>query len=394
MPTTTAPAGTQAGRPQPQTTVGLESPGGPFIRYSQPGRMSQYKKTSLAFGAQVSTPLVARPGYYSRFRFRFAATGGVNGTHTVTAKADAPYNLVSQLLFKDAFGTPLFVGTGYSILKLVPMFSGGFGAFKYADVANLQSYSAVSTGSTGTGDFTFESCLPLEFARGIGVIAGANASLPPNLYMAFNPSSALYGVAPGTLPTVAVTVDSDFYWLPEGVTVAPPGLGTTRQWLVQPMNPPIGSGYSGLVQAARLGGWLDTLIFVMRNKTGTRYDGWPGFATGTLTTATARLQIRLDGVPVWTTTISEALSDMQITWPTVTRPTGVIAFSRRTAMNQSVLGLLDSGEQWLATSPGTLIELAGYPFGTKSGTTFQLSTLLGQIVPAGTIIQGASDLGI
>ena len=390
----TAPAGTHVGNPQPQTTVGLEAPGGPFIRYSEQGRQPQYKKTGLTFGAQITTPLVAKPGYYSRFRLRFAATGGVNGTVTVAAKADAPYSLVGLLQFKDAFGNVIFAGTGYAILYLVPLFSGSFGTLKNAEISNLPSFSAVSVGTAGTGDFTFATCLPLEFARGVGVIAGANASLPPSLNIQFNPSSSVYSTAPGTLPKISVNVTSTFYWLPEGVTVEPAMLGTTRQWITAPMNPTVSSGYSGRIQGPRLGGWLDTIIATMRNATGTRVDGWPGFATTALTTPTALFQVILDGVVTWTTTVGQLLDDMAITWPTVTRPTGVIALSRRTAMNQTVLGLLTSGEQWLSTSPGTLFELAGFPWGTFLHPPAQLSLCLGQIVPAGTLIQGTAELGV
>lgn len=401
MPTGTA--GTQAGRPQPQTTIALEAPGGPFVRYSTMGRMPQYTKTNVAFGGQITTPLVARPGWYSRFRLKFQGSGGANLTHTVSVKnptvtgthtTDTPYNLVGLLQFKDAFGTVIFAGDGYTILNLVPMFCGSFGTFKNAMVTNLKSWSAVSTGSSGTGNFTFATCLPLEFARGMGLIAGANASLPPSLNVQLNPSSSFYTTAPGTLPTIKLQVDSDYYILPDGVTVEPVGLGTTRQWIETPMNPPVGSGYSGRIQGPRLGGFLDTIIVIARNATGNRVDAWPGWATNVLTTGTARFQVILDGFPVWTTTIHELLDDMAITWPTVTRPKGVIALSRRTAMNQTVLGLLDSGEQWLATSPGTLLELAGYPWGTFHHGPVQLTLCLGQIVPAGTIIQGAADLGV
>lgn len=66
----------EAGRPQPQTTV--EPPGGPFIRHSQPGRRGQYTLTAQAFGANITTPLTAVPGYIRKFRIRIAATGGVN----------------------------------------------------------------------------------------------------------------------------------------------------------------------------------------------------------------------------------------------------------------------------------------------------------------------------
>ena len=394
MATSHPTAGAAAGRPQPQTTVALESPGGPFVRYSEQGRMPQYTKTGVNFGGQITTPLVAGPGYYSRFRLRLSVTTGVGGANVVAAQPDAPFSSVGLIQFKDAFGTVIFAGTGYAILYLVPLFSGSFGTFKNADLTKLPSYTAIPTGATSKGGFSFSTALPLEFARGMGMIAGANASLPPSMNVQFNPSSAVYTTAPNTVGKLNLQVDSDFYWLPEGVNIEPPGLGTTRQWIVTPMNPPVGSKFSGRIQGPRLGGFLDTIIAVMRNATGARIDGWPGYVTTVLTTLTARFQVILDGVPVWTTTITELLDDFAITWPTVTRPKGVIALSRRTAMNQTVLGLLTSGEQWLASSPGTLLELAGYPWGTFAHAPAQLSLLLGQIVPAGTIIQGAADLGI
>lgn len=76
-PTSTQVAPAQeAGRPQPQTTV--EPPGGPFIRHSQPGRRAQFQSTGNTFGALITQPLVAVPGYIRGLRLRFAATGGAN----------------------------------------------------------------------------------------------------------------------------------------------------------------------------------------------------------------------------------------------------------------------------------------------------------------------------
>lgn len=402
MPTTMAPAnaGTEAGRPQPQTTV--EPPGGPFIRHSQPGRMPQYVSSGNSFGGVITQPLVARPGYYARFRIKIKATTGVKPAtgKKVGVKADAPFSCVAQMVFKDAFGTPIFVGPGYTILKLVPLLSGGFGVAKYADVTALTSYTAIATGATKTGNFIVSSCLPLEFAKGLGVIAGANASLPPSLTWNLNASTAVYKTSgttklPATLPKLTFQVDSDYYWLPEGVTVEPPGLGTTRQWLVQQANPTVASTSTARVQFPRLGGYLTVVTIIARNKTGTRVDIWPGFkTTNLLTTGTKRIRLIVDGVPLWDTTIAEALDDFNILWPTVTRPTGVLAFSRRTAVNQSpgLMGLLTTGEQLLSTNPGTLIEITGSPWGKFKTGPATVNVLLGQIVPAGTLIQGLPEL--
>ena len=80
----------QAVNPQPQTTGQQE--GGPFIRYTEEGYALMYDQTAVAFGGAVTAPLVAAPGYARRFRVTINATGGVNGTTTVAAAADAPFS--------------------------------------------------------------------------------------------------------------------------------------------------------------------------------------------------------------------------------------------------------------------------------------------------------------
>src|SRR5215472_18906892 len=130
----------EAGRPQPQTTV--EPPGGPFIRHSQPGRRQQYNTTGNAFGANITNPLVATPGYLRGIRVKVVGSGGTGGG--ATAAADAPWNIASLVTLRDAFGTPLVVGPGYEVFKLVPKYGGQLGLAALSDPTNLPTFSAVS----------------------------------------------------------------------------------------------------------------------------------------------------------------------------------------------------------------------------------------------------------
>lgn len=379
----TAP-GQEAGRPQPQTTV--QNPGGPFIRHSQPGRRAQYVSTANAFGQLITQPLVAVPGYIRAFRLRLAATGGVNTGQTVVAAADAPYNIASLITLRDAFGTPLIVGDGYSVLKLIPMFGQQFGLHAASDVANLPSFAGVSVGGAGTGNFVLSSILPLEFAKAYGVISGANASLLPNLQTTLNSSASVLTTPPSTLPTIELDVDADFYWLPEGVAVEPPGLGSTQQWVLQQANPTIPSASTTRVQIPRLGGYLTTIILILRGADGARVDAFP-----------QRLRIYVDGVPLVDSRLDTFTDDMQIQFAGAaaaqwTRPTGVLAWSRKLSLNQETNGLLDTGETWLSTNPGTLIEIEGSPWGTISSAPGTLSVMVGQVVPTGALIQGLPEL--
>lgn len=386
MPATTgqvAPA-QEAGRPQPQTTI--EPPGGPFIRHSQPGRRAQYVLTGQAFSGLITQPLVAVPGYVSKFRLRIAATGG-SGTTTVAATADAPFSAVGLVTLRDAFGTPLIVGPGYEMLYLVPKYSSQFGLFAQSDLKNFIAFSAVTTGASATGNFAFATCLPLEFAKAYGLISMANASLLPTLQFQLAASGAVYTVAPNTaLPTMEFDLDADFYWLPEGTAIEPPGLGTTCQWVYQNANPTIPSAASTIVTLPRLGGFLHTIILELRDSTGARVDAY-----GT------RFRVYVDGVPLIDTRFDTFQDDMQMQYagvPNATwaRDTGVIAISRRTSLSQINLGLLDTGEVFLSTNPGTLIQIECSPWGTIANAPATLSAIIGQVVPAGSLLQGLPEL--
>jgi hypothetical protein len=397
-------SGVAAGRPQPQTTN--EQGGGPFVRYAQPGRRTQYSVSSIAFSGLVNQPLVAAPGYTRGYRIYIAATGG-NAT-TATAGADSPGNVASLVQLKDAFGTPLIVAPGYEALQLIQMFGGQFGLDTLTDVRNMPTNSSVAS---TTGNFTFSTYLPLEFAKAYGVISSANASLLPTLQFNVNTSTAFYGTSvPATLPTMQFIVDQDFYWLPDGVAVEPPGIGTTEQWVYQPANPTIGSAATLNVQLPRLGGYLSVIIAELRDSAGARATttaqnvGWP--------TAGNRTRFIVDGVPIIDSLYTSLQDDMAINFDVgtiygtgsggaggtgagttmVTQPSGVLAISRKNGLSQRGMGLFDTGETYLSTNPGTQIEFACAPWGGIGSAPMTLNAICGQVVPSGALIQGLPEV--
>ncbi len=382
--TTTATVATPQ---QAQTTV--EPTGGPFIRHSEPGKARIYDLTNQSFGQLINQPLVAIPGYASKFRLRVVASGGVNGTSTsVAAAADAPESAVQLITLWDALGTPIISGPGFETLRLIPMFSGGFGLQGSADTHSLPSFSAVATGTTsaGTGNFTFNTAIPLEFAKGYGVLGMADGDVLPKLQIQLAGSASVYTTAPPTVPTMEVRLNADYYWLPQGQDIAPPGLGTTRQWFLQQGNPQPASSTTATVTIPRQGGWLDTIIFVLRDSTGARVDAWPSI-----------FRFNLDGIGEISTNIDEIYDDMAMAFgvglatPFPARPTGVIALSRKTSLGQQVLGLLDTYEVALSTSPGTSMTVEGAPWGTGGTGPYTLNAVLGQVIPSGALIQGLQD---
>ena len=373
-----AAAAAQAVNPQPQTTG--QQPGGPFIRYSEEGYKQMYTVSGSAFGAQINNPLVSAPGYARRFRVRLTASGGVNGTTTVAAAADAPYNAVQQILMFDPSGTQIIQGGGYNVFHLINKYSGQNGLWDYGDPGNLPNYSPVSTGTAGTGDFEFSSTLPLEAAKGYGVISMANASQLPTISMTLAASGTVYSTAPGTLPTIKTVVGLDYYWLPLDSTIEPPGLGSTMQWNQQTAQPTIASGSNQEVNVPRLGGYISTFILVLRDSTGARIDAFPD-----------PISFYLDGVPIASQKpLADVEDDMANEFQLASgflRETGVLVFTRKTSLAQVQMGLLDTGEGYLSSNPGTAVQIQG-TWGTIANSPAQLTVLAGQFVPSGPMLQG------
>jgi hypothetical protein len=392
-PTQASTSGVAAGKPQPQTTG--EPAGGPFVRHTQEGRRTMYTATPT-FGGVITNPMVSSPGYNRGYRVKtvFTTGGGTGGVISAAAGGqDAPFSAYQLVQVKDSFSTPLITGPGYEMMKLLPLYSGQFGTDETQDVQNLPSWTGL-TAASGAG--TFATYHPFEFAKAYGVISGANASLLPTLQYNLAPASTLYSTLPSTLPTITTQVDADFYWLPEGVSVEPPGIGTTCQYLYQPCNPVIPSGGTLQIQLPRLGGYLTVIILEMRDSTGARVDAWP-----------VRPRIYVDGIPLIDSDINTVFDDMAIAFqigggtaggqttastPQTPRPAGTIGFSRKTALAQRHFGLFDTGEEFLSTNPGTQIEIAGFPWGTITNAPATLNAIVGQVVPSGALLQGLPEV--
>lgn len=364
----TAPPAAQL--PQPQTT--LEPPGGPFVRYAQVGRKAQYVITGASLTALITAPLVATQGYIAGYRLRFQASGGT-GVAAVYA-ADAPYNLVANLTFKDAYGITLLSGSGYSMLHLVPKWSGQDTVGPAAENSALPSWVAGTT----AGNFSFATYLPLQYSKANGLIAGANAAAIPSLQMQL--TTAVFSTQPTGAPTIEIDNDNDFYWLPGGANVLPPGLGTTCQWIEQAANPLIGSLSNLAVQVPRMGGYLHTIILVLRDSTNARIDAWP-----------TRIQIAIDGVAYVDSRSEQIFDDMAKIYWNLTRETGVMVITRKNCLSQMNLGFLDTGEQYISSNPGTQLTVSG-TWGTITNAPATLIVLMGQVVPAGNIVQGLPEV--
>jgi hypothetical protein len=391
MPTGTAvqAGSTVAGRPQPQTTN--EPTGGPFIRHAQSGRRPMYNQPAT-FGLFFGPPMVSSPGWNKGYEIKWTSTtaAGTGGVIITTGpSADPPHNIVNLLQLKDAWGTNLLAGPGWEMLYLVQLISGQFGLDESRDPRALPAWTGITAAS---GAFVFTTYLPFEFTKGYGCISGANAALLPVLQMQVAPASSLFSTSPTVLPTQTVQNDADFYWLPN-VPVDPPGIGTTCQYIFQPCNPVVTSNGSLRVQLPRLGGYLTVLGFDLRDSTNARVNSYP-----------ARPQVYVDGVPLLDTDLVTWQQDMaiqtgigsgatpgtQTAGPTggIPQPAGILFLDRKISLAQRDFGLLDTGEVFLSTNPGTQVEINGAPWAAIANTPATLNAVIGQVVPSGPLVQG------
>lgn len=373
-----------AGRPQPQTTN--DPTGGPFLRHARWASRPGYNLGSSNFGSQITNPLSAAPGYLRYLDFTINTTGSTS-TAAVVATADAPFSAVSLIQLKDPWGTPLITGDGFSLLYLLHKYSGqGFGSlFPAADIKQLPSFTAVQlTSGAGAGQFQFRSCIPLEGTKGYGVVSIGNSSVLPSLTMQLGASSSVYTTPPSTLPTATpVNVDEFYYDIDPSYPVEPPGNGSTFQTAVVTGNQSVGANSSTRVALPRTGGYLTNVILVARDSLNARIDIW---------NSTGRIRFYIDGVPRFDETFLQAQDRMFSQQEGVARDTGVIAYSFKTSLNQSNLGLLDTLEQALQTNPGTLLEVEMTPWGSGGTGPYQIQAIITQLVPSGPIAQGLPEV--
>lgn len=369
------PAIGAAGRPQPQTSQ--DQSAGPFIRHARPASRPAYA-SAIAYGGQITQPLVAAPGYLRSLQ---GTVSQVAGTTTAAAfTADAPHNLFAFVSLKDPWGTPIFAGPGFEVLYLIDKYSGQGGWGTFADNTILPSYSTVVA---GTGAYTFRFSIPLEASKGYGVLSMGNASVLPQLAFNFNAAATVMSGTLTTLGAATLTIDEEYYDVDPAAPVEPPGLGSTVQWTVIQGNQTVPTAATSRIQLPRTGGYLTTLILEVRDSTSARNDAsW---------SAAGRIRLYIDGVPYKDETYLEVIDRMATQFQTSVRPNGVIAYTFKDSMAQMHLGLLDTLESVMLTNPGTLLEIEANPWGTLTNAPGTLFAVVGQLIPTGPIEQGLPE---
>lgn len=355
---------------KPQTTaVAAQNANVPFARLSRKGQILGPTQSGLSMGS-LWTPIMKPVGGYLRgLEFRIQATTG--GATATTASADAPYNAIQNLYFRDPFGQPIIQADGYS-LYVINLYGGQIGALGFGNnVATLPSFSAVSA---VTGAFYTRLYVPLELdSSGYCSLPDMNASSQPQLQVQTNPSNVVYTAQTGTAPTLTLTVDEPFWMAPvDNPAAAPADVGSSAQWSVSSAAAGVASAQFQRVQLPRVGSYIHTLILILRDATGARIDAWPQ----------SDLSLWFDGVPVLFESFNERI-DWMYTQYGVTRPTGVLVYTFRDSI-QTFVSNGDTYDLLAPTTPATLLEVSG-TFGTISNAPAKVQAVTGELFPQGGI---------
>lgn len=361
-------AGLQVARPQmgtveraPQTTA-PPAPG-PFSRHSRKASLLAFQSTGNAFGGSISQPLKAAGGYLRALNILVEAVGGA-GVAAVAA-ADAPWNVIQSILLRDPFGEPVVQCGGYS-LRLLNAYGGQAGFYNNADPAVLPSF----TTPAATGNFRFRIRVPAEVISSDGYtsLPLMNASSVPSIDINLAALATVFSTVPTTVPTITIRVEEEYWVAPvDNPNLAVPDVGSSAQWSQSVAAQQIASAAQQEVQLPRVGTFIHSVILVLRNSAGARIDAFPD-----------PIEFWVDQTPYFLEPFTRRVDEMFETFG-ITRPTGVLVYTFRDSTMPNAHA--DSADEWLHTTPGTLLEVRGL-WGTIASAPANLEVLTGEVYPA------------
>jgi hypothetical protein len=208
----------------------------PFARAAKKHiELGQTFVTPSPWGGSIQAD-VPSYGFLSGVCVTINAAGG-SGTATVTAKEDAPWSVIKNILFSDTNGAPIFNLDGYS--AFLAMKYGGI--FLFSVDGTTFAFSAVVTGANASGNFKIKVYIWQEFSRdGLGVLANGDASAKYHLNISLGAPADVYGVAPTNPPTLNTSIELLARSKPNQTDafgkqqqVLPPSPGTIQYWTAQ-----------------------------------------------------------------------------------------------------------------------------------------------------------------
>jgi hypothetical protein len=213
----------------------------PFVRGAYKSRMNgEARSATLSTAVQSQTHVIPAVGGWNRHIALHVRCVTAGNAANVTFAADGPWNVLTNILLKDAAQKQLVLwSSGYQAYL-----ANLFGAYKQFRPDNsftgVRGYAATTgAGATG-GSFEFTLLLPQEFGRdGTGAYPNMDSSQRLTLDLSINVNANIYGTAPTNPGTLTITPVVYYYSKPAAVAAdgmaqetQPPAVGTLQYWRV------------------------------------------------------------------------------------------------------------------------------------------------------------------
>jgi hypothetical protein len=309
-------------------------------------------------------------GFMTGLLLRIVGAGGVNGAAVVAAAADAPFNVINNILITDANGAPIVSLDGYSLF-LARQF-GGYRVF--SGIGSAYGTTAINVGAApANGNFVLTIPIFFEFGKdGLGSLPNMDTNAAYNVTITLNPSTAFYTTPPDTtVPTLTISATllgryrpSDFDPFKQPQQVEPPSPGTVQYWTFSTYPVVLGNN---VIQMNRVGNIIRGHILIFRDATGTRALG------ETTVVPTGTIELDVDTNQKY---IDLTANLRQRSWDMcgIDAPAGVVPIFW--ASDDRNLQSSELGEQWLQTVGSTKLQ---YRF--AAGAPGSLTVLTCDVVP-------------
>lgn len=261
-----------AAPPKPDSATKAASVAGanPFTKAAR-RKTETFLDVSTALGASAVTLNqidVPATGYLRHLWLTVEVTAPAGAS---ALAADAPWNVIESITFRDVNGQPLHTLSGYNLFL-----ANLFGAYtQHADPRSLPGFVA-----TAAGGIKFHIRVPVEIiARGaLGALANTNSSMTYKLAVTLAPTANVFTGATAN-PTVRIRGVVESWSNPAAADArgvpniqTPPALGVTQNWSEHAAPVIVGQN---TIRLPRVGNAIRNLVLVLRNAAGARSTGYP-----------------------------------------------------------------------------------------------------------------------
>lgn len=209
----------------------------PFVRAARAHyELGETKSATLSSASQTLSLKVPNYGWIRAVLLKVSATTTGNAA-AVAFNPDAPWNVISSLIFKDAAGTPIHVLNGWELALFNALGAYPTDSSPYASDPGVSPYYSAVTGTGANGgSFSFFLMIPVEFARdGLGILPNMDSAAQFQIDLVLAPTAAVYSTAPTNPPTVTIVPMLRAYSNPPAtdvfgnpVATQPPAMGTVH----------------------------------------------------------------------------------------------------------------------------------------------------------------------